>query len=104
MSNEFMTVVEAAEFTGVTPRSIYYHITKSKKLFPINDGGIIKVMKEELYKLYPQRSAGRKQFLVDHAQTREGLIIEISNLISANAIAGEIHRVESLTQALKYVI
>lgn len=103
MSNEFVTVAEAASFTGVTVRTIYYHITKSKKLFPVHDGGVVKILKEELYDLYPARTAGRKQFLRNTPQTREGLILEISNLISANAIAGEMHTVERLAHTLRYI-
>lgn len=99
----FVTVAEAADFAGVTPRSIYYHISKSRKLYPITVNGVLMILEDELRTLYPARQAGRKQFLKDQPETRESLIIQITNMITANAIAGDFHTVQSLATKLRYI-
>lgn len=102
-SSDFLTVNQAADFCGVTVKTIYYHINKSEKLRPINLNGSTMILEDELLRLYPARNAGKKQFLRETKQTRENLILEISNLISANAQAGNFATCESLARTLRFV-
>ena len=105
MNNKFLTVSEASVIAGVSTGSIYHHIKTSKKLPHVIDGDIMKVFQEDLLKLYPNTSEGRDQFSVPQPklkpQSREDLIVEISNLIYKNTISGEMQTVEHLANALR---
>lgn len=100
---ELMTVAEAAEFAGVQPRSIYYHIAQSGKLFAVHQGNVIKVQKSNLMELYPARIAGTKQKLKATRATRESVIDQVADLIAQQIVEGNMTEATHLFNLAKLI-
>ena len=105
MTNKIlMTVAEAAEFASVTTTSIFYHIHRSEKLYPIFDGGRhTKVLVREVEELYPASESGKKQHSRSVKKNRELTIRQITDMITENAIKGDFTAVENLSETLKLI-
>ena len=101
--SELMTVSEAAEFAGVHVRSIYYHLAKSRKLFPVNKNNLTYVQKENLLNLYPARSAGNKQKLTEKVPTRETFVNQVSDMIAQEIVHGNIVEATRLFNIVKNI-
>jgi AcrR family transcriptional regulator len=103
MSQKFLSVSEAADFAGVNVRSIYYHISTSKKLYPIVEDSIWKVSIQNLLELYPPRNAGKKQKLKVSMETRESTIRNLLSQIEQELLAGNTYDAQRLFTASKRV-
>lgn len=101
--SELMTVSEAAEFAGVTSRSIYYHISNSGKLFPVHQGTTIKIQKSNLMELYPARNPGVKQKVRDTRATRESVIGQVADLIAQQVVNGNMTEATNLLNLAKFI-
>lgn len=103
MATIFMTIAEASEFAKVTEGTIRYHINKSEKLYPIDDGYGLKVLRREVEELYPASKPGQKQKNKAIRKNRELTIKQISNMIADAATKGDFHAVEFLSETLKII-
>nr|QMP83790.1 MAG: hypothetical protein [Caudoviricetes sp.] len=97
-----MTVAEAAEFAGVCTRSIYYHLNKSFKLYPIYDD-VLKVEKNNLMQLYPARNAGRKQKLKHIIPNREYMINQVMEQLTQEIYNGDTVKATKLFNIVKNI-
>jgi predicted site-specific integrase-resolvase len=100
-THNFISVAEAATFTGVSIKTIYYHINKSRKIFPIYINGKLRILENDLHKLYPAKDSGKKQFLKGRPETKDSMITQITDLINQNATMGNFEVCDKLNQALR---